>query len=81
MDDTCTYQILLRGQVDEDDINTASPLHLTVTPAGPDATLVTVQTDQSGLVGLIRHLHGLGFVLLSIDSSIYNKGKPHVYQS
>jgi hypothetical protein len=28
--------------------------------------LCTVCTDQSGLVGVIRHLHRQGFVLLSV---------------
>jgi hypothetical protein len=31
------------------------------------ATLFTVCTDQSGLIGLMRHLHGLGFVFLSVN--------------
>jgi hypothetical protein len=30
-------------------------------------TLSGLVIDQSGLVGLIRHLHGLGLVLLSIE--------------
>ena len=32
----------------------------------PAATLLTTCTDQSGLIGLIRHLHGHGFVLQSV---------------
>jgi hypothetical protein len=30
-------------------------------------TLLTVRTDQSGMIGLIRHLHGLGLMLLSVN--------------
>jgi hypothetical protein len=40
---------------------------------GPSRTLTTlsaVVTDQAGLVGLIRHLHGLGIVLLSIERKV-----------
>jgi hypothetical protein len=66
MNDTCTYLIQLRGVVDESEINVQSPLHTTVEPQGTAATLLTVRTDQSGLVGLLRHLHGRGFVLLSV---------------
>jgi hypothetical protein len=67
MNDVCTYLIQLRGQVDEGEINARSPLQMTVVRADPDATLLTVGTDQSGLIGLMRHLHGLGFVLLAVS--------------
>ena len=71
MTDICTYEIRLRGQVDEDEINTLSPLDLALEPIASNqgdrpATLFTVRTDQAGVVGLLRHLHGLGFVFLSI---------------
>jgi hypothetical protein len=66
MNDTCTYLVQLRGVVDEGEINAMSPLHATAEPAGTAATLLTVCTDQSGLVGLLRYLHGRGFVLLSV---------------
>ncbi len=66
MDDIITYQIRVRGPVEEEDLNANSPLQPTVAETGPLATLLTVRTDQSGMIGLIRHLHGLGFVLLSI---------------
>ena len=73
MNDKCTYHIQLRGQVDEGDINATSPLQITVALAETNkgdsrsGTLITVCTDQSGLVGLLRHLHGLGFVFLSVS--------------
>jgi len=66
MDELCTYHIQLNGRVDEDEINTMSPLQMTVIRADTAATLLTVSTDQSGLIGLMRHLHGLGFVFLSV---------------
>jgi hypothetical protein len=72
MHDICTYYVKVHGQVDEKVFNAASPLQMTVVRVHADekqsiaATLFTVRTDQSGLVGLIRHLHQQGFVLLSL---------------
>jgi hypothetical protein len=62
----CTYHIELRGQVDEKDLNASSPLQMTVVRANPATTLLTICADQSGLIGLMRHLHGRGFVFLSV---------------
>jgi len=67
MDDLDTYLIRLRGQVDESEINARSPLQMTVVQADQAATLLAVGTDQSGLIGLMRHLRGLGLVLLSVN--------------
>jgi hypothetical protein len=75
VNDSCTYLIQLRGQVDNGEINARSPLQMTVVRADLEATLLSVGTDQSGLIGLIRHLHGLGFVLLSV-SRVETKGEP-----
>jgi hypothetical protein len=67
MNDICTYLIQLRDQVNENDLNAMSPIQMTVVRVDTAATLFTVCTDQSGLIGLIRHLHGRGFVLLSVN--------------
>ncbi len=67
MNDICTYHIQLRGQVDEGEINAMSPVQIAVVRDDQAATLLTVCTDQSGIVGLLRHLHGLGFVLVSVS--------------
>jgi hypothetical protein len=69
VEDINTYLIRLRGPVEEEDLNAASPLRFTVTESGPEVSLLTVCADQSGMVGLIRHLHGLGLVLLSVVRS------------
>jgi hypothetical protein len=66
MQEICTYQIEVQGQMDENDLNAMSPLEMTVIRGDTAATLFTICADQSGLVGLIRHLHGRGFVLLSV---------------
>ena len=68
----CIYRIVVRGHLDESDLNTMSPLQTTVVPADEyekyprAATVFTIYADQSGLIGLIRHLHGRGIVLLSV---------------
>ena len=67
MHDICTYTIQLSGQVSESEINALGPLPMTVEKNAVEATWFTIHTDQSGLIGLMRHLHGLGFVFLSVD--------------
>ena len=66
MHDICTYQIEVWGQVDENAFNATSPLQITVMQMDSAATLFTICTDQSGLIGLIRRLHQQGFVILSV---------------
>ncbi len=66
MQDIRIYRIEVRGQVDENTLNATSPLQITVVRGNTATTLFTVCADQSGLIGLIRHLHGRGFVLLSV---------------
>ena len=66
MHEVCAYHIQVQGQVDESVFNTTSPLQVTVVQKDPDTTLFTIRADQSGLIGLIRHLHGRGFVILVV---------------
>jgi hypothetical protein len=66
MHNICTYHIKVQGQIDENDLNAMSPLEMAVVRVDTAATLFTACADQSGLIGLIRHLHGRGFVILSI---------------
>ena len=67
MKDVHTYQIRIGGQVAENEIATFTPPDWKIEPDGEGCSILTVHTDQSGLVGLIRRLHGLGFELLSFD--------------
>ena len=67
MQEVYTYDIEVQGQVNEDEFNVISPLRVTVSRATTASTLLTLHADQSGLVGLIRHLHHQGFVLLSLS--------------
>lgn len=67
MQEIYTYHIEVEGQVDEKEFNGASPLKIKVSRADMAVTLLTLHADQSGLVGLIRHLHHQGFVILSLS--------------
>jgi len=66
MNDICTYLIQIHGLVNETEINAMSPLQMAVEQIESTATLLSAETDQSGLIGLMRHLHGLGYVFLSV---------------
>ena len=59
------YHIHVQGQVNENEPNRMSPLAMSMVRKDSTCTVFVTQTDQSGLIGLIRRLHGLGFVLLS----------------
>jgi len=66
MQKTCIYRITVQDQLNETDFNTSSPLAIRVVQACIHATRLTIFTDQSGMVGLISHLHQQGFVILSL---------------
>jgi hypothetical protein len=66
MDDVCVYRIEVRGKVDEDELNARGPLQVQVVGREGAETVCRVGTDQAGLIGLMRHLHGRGFVFLSV---------------
>jgi hypothetical protein len=66
MHESCLYQIEVRDQVTESDLNAMSPLQTTIIRVDAAVTVLTIHTDQSGLIGLLRHLHGRGFVFLSV---------------
>lgn len=72
MDDVCTYQIAVRGRADLADLNAGSPVQMRA--AGADAganataTRLCVETDQAGLLGLIRHLNGRGVLITAVHS-------------
>ncbi len=67
LDEFRPCRIEIRGQVAEADLNASSPLHLTALPSGAGTTFLSLQTDASGLIGLLRHLHARGHILLSVN--------------
>lgn len=67
MYDICEYQLHLKGDVNEASFNATSPVCVRVMPVDGAHSRITFKVDQSGLVGLLRHLHQQGFVLLSLS--------------
>jgi hypothetical protein len=61
-----TYLIQIRGLVDVNDLNPMSPHQMTVIRMEPASTLISICTDQSGLVAILRHLHHMGLIFLSV---------------
>lgn len=72
MKDNHTYLIQLRGPVDVDELNAMGPSEVKPIQVNTPATSFTICTDQSGLMGLLRHLHARGLALLSITTSKKN---------
>lgn len=62
-----TFTIKVRGSVLEEPLNLKSPQPIRVIGSDPGATVFKACTDQSGLIGLLRLLHGQGYVLLRIE--------------
>jgi len=65
-----TYEIKIRGQLDESWLDWFRDIESKTECVGNQClvtTLTNIITDQSGLVGLIRQLHGLGIVMISIQ--------------
>ena len=68
MKDMQTYFILLQGRIDPQEIDVSSPLRMKIECLDMKNTMLEVRTDQSGIIGLLRYLHGRGMVILSVDS-------------
>lgn len=69
-DENQIYKIELRGQLSEDDLNEFSPILMSLIHMDTASTTFQVRTDPSGMVGLIRCLHGRGLVLLSVNTEL-----------
>lgn len=70
LDERTRYTITVEGTVDPSLADWCGPLTITTTQApggGAITTMSGITTDQAGLVGIIRHLHGLGIVLLTVE--------------
>lgn len=68
-----TYRIELQGQISVEELNTMSPVQMVLIEITSEYTAFTIYTDQSGMLGLLRHLHNLGIVIVSC-------GKDHFYR-
>lgn len=63
------YEIKVCGQLDESWLNWFGDVKAQVEPLADNNEITTISNvvmDQAGLVGLIRRLHGLGIVMISI---------------
>jgi hypothetical protein len=67
MDQHCTYRIKVRGHIEEADLNASSPVQVTVLGTEGGSMQLSAHADQSGLLGLIRHLHVLGLAIQSVN--------------
>ncbi len=69
-DMTTHYRIELQGRVDGEwlqSFDNSTQIILDETRHLENITVLNVHTDQSGIVGLVRRLHGLGMVILQIQ--------------
>jgi hypothetical protein len=65
-DSTTNYRIQVQGRVDVEWLQSFdSSVEIIVDETGQmeGVTVLSVHTDQSGLVGLVRRLHGLGMTI------------------
>lgn len=67
MDDQNEYRITLRGIATETELNSLSTVQVNMVPIDPENLELACTTDQSGLLGLLRQLHFLGFYLLTVS--------------
>ncbi|KPL74053.1 hypothetical protein [Leptolinea tardivitalis] len=67
MDDVRRYRVLIPGELRAADIDAFCVPGYQIKPEDGGNTGLYFQTDQAGMIGLIRHLHGIGLVLLSIE--------------
>lgn len=69
-DQATRYRIELRGEVDVDWLRGFDGAVEIVADEGGQAegsTVLRVHTDQSGMVGLLRSLHGLGVPIVQVQ--------------
>lgn len=74
-----TYRIELRGQVDVEELNRLGPQQMALVAAGgtrageaqgegaqEPITVLACCTDQSGMIGVLRYLHSMGYFITSV---------------
>jgi hypothetical protein len=69
-DPTTHYQIKVQGQVDVEWLQSfdgSAKIIVDEARQMEDITVLNVHTDQSGIVGLVRRLHGLGMTILQFQ--------------
>jgi hypothetical protein len=69
-DTTTHYQIEVQGRVDVEwlqSFESSAEIIFAETGQMEDVIVLNVHTDQAGLVGLVRRLHGLGMTILQVQ--------------
>ncbi len=69
-DTTTHYRIEIRGPVDVDwlhSFDSSAEIIVDETSQMAEFTVLDVHTDQAGIVGLVRRLHGLGVTILQLQ--------------
>jgi hypothetical protein len=59
----------VQGHLDEEFAAAYCPPETVLTCAGDATVLANICTDQSAILGLVRHLHNLGCTILALESS------------
>jgi hypothetical protein len=71
------YRIEVQGRVDVDwlqSFDSSPEISVDETRQMEDITVLNVHTDQSGIVGLVRRLHGLRITILQVQI-VLDRGK------
>ncbi len=63
-----TYTLTLNGELDADFVAAYRPPETTLMIEGQTLTISNLRVDQSGLLGIIRSLHNLGCILVSLST-------------
>ena len=69
-DPTTHYRLELRGRVDVEWLQSfdgSAEISVEETSQMEEFTVLDVHTDQGGIVGLVRRLHGLGMTILQLQ--------------
>ncbi len=74
MQERRVYRLRLAGRLDEEFVAAYCPAGTLLREEEQATVLADICTDQSGFVGLIRHLHNLGITILTMDSC--RRGQP-----
>jgi len=69
MRDASIYTIEIRGQIRPEDLAMLCPPGCQILHETPNGLTFAVETDQSGLIGLLRMLHARGIVFDAVRRS------------
>lgn len=65
-----SYTLTIAGNLEADFASTFCPPETTLVQEGETLILSNLQVDQSGLLGILRSLHNLGCLFISLSINI-----------